>query len=124
MGVAPIEDPEVVILATLYNPTGEGGHQGGGVAAPLGGQIFSEILPYLEVNQGNEEEVEKIEQVEVPDVTKKSLKEAEQILKEAGFTAVIENESQDLDKENTFVSEQTPKPGIVVSNTSKIYLKY
>ncbi len=24
MGVAPIEDPEVVILATLYNPTGEG----------------------------------------------------------------------------------------------------
>lgn len=76
------------------------------------------------MNQGNEEEVEKIEQVEVPDVTKKSLKEAEQILKEAGFTAVIENESQDLDKENTFVSEQTPKPGIVVSNTSKIYLKY
>lgn len=108
----------------MYNPTGEGGHQGGGVAAPLGGQIFSEILPYLEVKQGNEEEVEKIEQVEVPDVTKKSLKEAEQILKEAGFTAVIENESQDLDKENTFVSEQTPKPGIVVSNTSKIYLKY
>lgn len=30
VGVAPIEDPEVVILITLYNPTGEGGHQGGG----------------------------------------------------------------------------------------------
>lgn len=29
VGVAPIEDPEVVILITLYNPTGEGGHQGG-----------------------------------------------------------------------------------------------
>ena len=46
-GVAPIDDPEVVVLVTLYNPTGEGGHQGGGVAAPVGGQIFSEILPYL-----------------------------------------------------------------------------
>ena len=28
-GVAPIEDPELVVLVTLYNPTGEGGHQGG-----------------------------------------------------------------------------------------------
>jgi len=29
MGVAPIENPELVILVVLYNPTGEGGHQGG-----------------------------------------------------------------------------------------------
>ena len=29
IGTAPIEDPQVVILITLYNPTGEGGHQGG-----------------------------------------------------------------------------------------------
>ena len=53
IGTAPIEDPEVVVLITLYNPTGEGGHQGGGVAAPVAGQIFSEILPYLEVRKSN-----------------------------------------------------------------------
>ncbi len=29
IGVAPISDPQVVVLITLYNPTGEGGHQGG-----------------------------------------------------------------------------------------------
>ena len=29
IGTAPISGPEVVILITLYNPTGEGGHQGG-----------------------------------------------------------------------------------------------
>ncbi len=46
-GVAPIEDPQIVCLVTLYNPTGEGGHQGGGVAAPVGGKIFTEVLPYL-----------------------------------------------------------------------------
>lgn len=28
-GVAPIDNPQIVILVTLYNPTGEGGHQGG-----------------------------------------------------------------------------------------------
>ena len=57
-GVAPIDDPQIVVLVTLYNPTGEGGHQGGGVAAPVGGQIFSEVLPYLEVNKVNQDEVE------------------------------------------------------------------
>ncbi len=49
IGVAPIEDPQVVVLVTLYNPTGEGGHQGGGVAAPVAGKIFKELLPYLEI---------------------------------------------------------------------------
>ena len=29
LGVAPIDNPQVVLLITLYNPTGEGGHQGG-----------------------------------------------------------------------------------------------
>ena len=29
IGVTPVSDPELVILITLYNPTGEGGHQGG-----------------------------------------------------------------------------------------------
>ena len=29
-GVAPIDNPQAVVLVTLYNPTGEGGHQGGG----------------------------------------------------------------------------------------------
>ena len=46
-GVAPREDPQIVCLVTLYNPTGEGGHQGGGVAAPVGGQVLREVLPYL-----------------------------------------------------------------------------
>ena len=55
IGVAPIENPQVVLLVTLYNPTGEGGHQGGGVAAPVGGKIFNELLPYLEINKESSE---------------------------------------------------------------------
>ena len=55
-GVAPIDDPQLVVLVTLYNPTGEGGHQGGGVAAPVGGQIFSEVLPYLDVQKSMQKE--------------------------------------------------------------------
>lgn len=47
LGIGPIENPEVVILVTLYNPKGEGGHTGGGVAAPLAGKILNEVMNYL-----------------------------------------------------------------------------
>ena len=122
LGVAPIDNPQVVVLVTLYNPTGEGGHQGGGVAAPVGGQILSEVLPYLEVNKTGEG-VEVVEEVQTPDVLGKSLAEAEKILKENGLEAVYEMDSEEIDKENTYVEEQTPKAGITVNKGSKVYLK-
>lgn len=123
-GVAPIDNPQVVVLVTLYNPTGEGGHQGGGVAAPVGGQVFSEILPYLEVTQGNADEIEQIEKVQVPDITEKTISEAQKILKDNSLEMVIENDSEELDKDNIIIKEQIPKAGITVNSASKIYIKY
>ena len=98
--------------------------QGGGVAAPVGGQVFSEILPYLEVNQGNQDELEQVEIVEVPNIEGISIKEAEKIIKEYGLEISIENNIEDLDKENTIIVEQTPKEGINVNKNSKLYIKY
>ena len=121
-GVAPIDDPQVVLLITLYNPTGEGGHQGGGVAAPIGGQIFSEILPYLEVNQGNIDEVEIKEKITVPDVMGKTLTEATKILKEQGFEVKINKETEELNKDETLVKEQIPTNGIEATSGSCVYL--
>ena len=54
IGVAPTDDPQVTILVTLYNPTGEGGHQGGGVAAPVAGKILNEVIGYLEIEPTEE----------------------------------------------------------------------
>ena len=121
-GVAPIDDPQVVVLVTLYNPTGEGGHQGGGVAAPVGGQIFSEVLPYLEVNQGNQEEVEVKEEVTIPDITGMSIQEAEKLLKENGLFLKINNETEEIDKTNGVVQNQIPQPGIVVFKENNVYV--
>ena len=47
ISTAPTEDPKIVVLVTLYNPKGEGGHSGGGIAAPLAGNIIKETLNYL-----------------------------------------------------------------------------
>ena len=118
IGVAPIDDPEIVMLVTLYNPTGEGGHQGGGVAAPVGGQIFSEVLPYLEVSKQESEE-EQRNVVEVPEVRGRSLKDAEKTLKEVGLEMKFETQNE-IDKEQTIIKEQMPKPGLKVMSGSKI----
>ena len=123
-GVAPIDDPQVVVLVTLYNPTGEGGHQGGGVAAPVGGQIFSEILPYLEVSQGNQEEINQVEQVETPDILGKTIEEAEKIIKENGLELIIQNETENIDKKNTIIKNQIPQAGIVINKGNKVYVSY
>jgi len=123
-GVAPIDNPQVVVLVTLYNPTGEGGHQGGGVAAPVGGQVFSEILPYLEVNQGNSDEIETKEEVQMPDVLGKNLEESKKIIKDNGLEMIIQNEQEQMDYENTVVKNQIPKAGIMINKGSKVYIEY
>ena len=94
------------------------------MAAPVGGQIFSEILPYLEVNKEvlEEESEDVISQVQVPDVMGKTLKEAEQILKENNLEMSIDNE--EIDKENTYVKNQIPSSGITVNEESKVVVEY
>ncbi len=121
IGVAPISDPEVVCLVTLYNPTGEGGHQGGAVAAPVGGQILGEVLPYLELQKDNQEETEEIEEVEVPEIREMNLSDAKKMLKEAGLEIQTNIEiTKEMKEAEIIIKEQLPKPGIKVKKGSKI----
>ena len=121
-GVAPIDNPQVVVLVTLYNPTGEGGHQGGGVAAPVGGQIFSEILPYLEVSQVKDETIEEAEEITVPDIIGKTGEEAEKIMKENELELVI-NSDTDVNLKEFIITEQIPQSGIKINKGNKVYAK-
>lgn len=98
-------------------------NQSGGVAAPVGGQIFSEILPYLEVNKQileNEEEI--INQIQVPDIIGETLESAKKILKENNLEMYLENE--EVDMENTYVKNQIPSSGITVNEQSKVIVEY
>ena len=124
IGVAPISNPQVALLVTLYNPTGEGGHQGGGVAAPIGAQLFGEILPYLDTLKDNETEEEKAIPTNVPNIIGLNLKQASEKLKEAKLEMVINNEQEEIDMENTIVKNQTPLQGVNVNEGSKVYVDY
>lgn len=122
-GVAPISDPEVVVLITLYNPTGEAGHQGGVVAAPVGGQVLSEVLSYLELTKDNETEETKKTQVEVPNIEGMTISEARKKLKEVNLSLQIKNESEELDENTAIVSEQLPQQGISVYEETEILVE-
>ncbi len=113
VGVADIEDPEVVIVVILYNPTGEGGHQGGGVAAPVAGEILSEVLPYMEITKKTGEIQET---VEMPNVTGLTYKEAKKALKELELNCNNEFEPEAI------ITNQLPKAGIQVTKGKEVIL--
>ena len=98
--------------------------QGGGVAAPVGGQILSEVLPYLEVEKGNQDEVEEKLEITMPDITGKTIEETEKILKENGLEMKINNEYEGLDKASTIVSNQLPQAGIQTYSGSCVYIDF
>lgn len=112
--------------------------QAGGVAAPIGSQVFGEILPYLEVKKDNEEGEEK-QEVEVPNLIGMSLKEAKQALTDLGLEIEVkENEVSEQAKEdgtdqnaesgtdgenNTtkdVITKQLPKAGIRIKQGTSI----
>ena len=113
VGVADITAPEIVIVVILYNPTGEGGHQGGGVAAPVAGEILKEVLPYMEIQT---KEQENKETVNMPNVTNLSFAEAKKILNELDLGT-----NSQLDAE-TIITEQLPKAGIQITKGTKVIL--
>ena len=80
----------------------------------------------MEVSQGNQEEIEVIEEVNVPNITGLSIKEAEKILKETGLELSIEGITEEnketLDKENTIIKKQTPTEGIKINKGNKIFI--
>ena len=116
VGVAPTDNPQVVILITLYNPTGEGGHQGGGVAAPIASQVLGEVLPYLQIEKKEDDEIVK---TNVPNVIGKKVSEAKDILKECNLKIEMQENMDD----NAIITEQIPIPGIEVFEQSNIIVK-
>ena len=120
VAISPVEDTQVVLLLTLYDPQGNS-HQGGQVAGPVVSQMLSEILPYLGVPSDNTvtNSTDSSNLITVPDVRNKTVTEAEKILKDAGFTtkAYVDGDSNTI-----LVEDQMPKPGSTLPKNSIIIL--
>lgn len=115
LAIAPVDNTKIVLLLTLYAPKVRN-HYGGSIAAPAVSQMLSEILPYLDIPSNNSDEGN-VELVSVPNVTNKTIAEAQKILKAAGL------EYSSVGDADNIVSEQVPKSGTQLQKNGivKIY---
>ena len=115
VGIAPMDDPQYIVLVALDTPSRETGIyiSGGVMAAPTVGAVMSDILPYLGVSRNREPEM-----AALPDLTGLTAKEAEATLKELGLIAVFSGEG-------TVVSSQIPASAqqVAVGSQVIVYLK-
>ncbi len=117
LGFAPASDPQVMVLVMIDEP--EGIYYGGTIAAPVAGEIFENILPYLGFAPDySEQELKQysLGSVTVPDFTKKTLKQAK-----TEFAAYSEGQLYVIG-EGEKVKEQFPLPGEKVNENSDLIL--
>ena len=121
VAISPVEDTQITLLLTLYDPQGKNGHQGGQVAGPVVSQMLSEILPYLGIpsDETNSNNSNSSNLITVPDIRNKTVAEAEKALKNAGFTTKTYVNG---DANTILVKDQTPKPGISLARNSIVIL--
>jgi len=117
VAISPTENPELVLLVTLYDPQGPKGYSGNTVAAPVAAQMLKEILPYMQISTDNSESTSTTKTITLPNVTNKTVAEAEKLLKNAGFTVSTSASSTDI------VTEQYPTKGyeLVKGSIVKLY---
>ncbi len=115
LAIAPVDNTKIVLLLTLYAPKVKN-YYGGSIAAPAVSQMLSEILPYLDIPSNNSDEGN-IELVSVPNITNKTIAEAQKILKAAGL------EYSSVGDADNIVAEQVPKSGTQLQKNGivKIY---
>lgn len=109
VGIAPMDDPQYIVLVALDTPARETGIyiSGGVMAAPTVGAVLADILPYLEVPS------QPVPGVELPDLTGLTAAQAEKKLKAIGLTAVVEGDGD-------LVYAQLPAAGQTVNTGTQV----
>ena len=119
VGIAPMDDPEYIVLVALDTPSRETGIyiSGGVMAAPTVGAVMADILPYLGVERNWSEEDLAGKSVVLENMTGMTAKDAEKLLKEQslGFQSIGTGET---------VTGQIPVAGSAVPGGSEILLYF
>jgi len=119
-GIAPVNDPEVVVIFSLYDPKGPQGHQGGTICAPVVGNIIDETLRYLDVNPSYTVEETVRDTIMVTDVTGKTYAEAKKIIENTGLKIVSDTKLSN----DAIILDQVPKSGasLIKGGTVRVYV--
>ncbi|MBQ3191987.1 MAG: PASTA domain-containing protein [Oscillospiraceae bacterium] len=117
VGIAPMEDPEYIVLVALDTPSRETGIyiSGGVMAAPTVGAVMADILPYLGVERHFAEDELFGKEFVMEDMSGLTGEEAARKLKEYGFTAEFSGSGET-------VTAQIPAAGQTVPGGSEVLL--
>ena len=124
IGMAPADNPQIVVLAIVDEPTGVM-QFGSTTAGPIIKEVMSNTLKYLGVEPKYTEE-EKSENIKnkviVPDVRGLAIEDAIKVLEESKLKANIDSDMNI--KEGTVIKDMFPKPGINVNEDSLISIYF
>ena len=117
VGIAPMEDPEYIVLVALDTPSRQTGIyiSGGVMAAPTVGAVMADILPYLGVARNFPEEEVRGKTVIMGDYADHSPAEAQKALQDMFLTARIVGNGET-------VTGQIPAAGQSVPGGSEVIL--
>ena len=117
VGIAPMEDPEYIVLVALDTPSRSTGIyiSGGVMAAPTVGAVMADILPYLGVQRNYTENDAAGQRLTMEDYTGMTRAEAEKYLKEQHLTALFSGDGET-------VTGQIPAAGQMLPGASQVLL--
>ena len=117
VGIAPMEDPEYIVLVALDTPSRTTGIyiSGGVMAAPTVGAVMADILPYLGVARNYTESDAPGQEIVMEDLSGLTQKDAEKLLKSQNLTARFIGSGET-------VTGQIPAAGLTVPGASQVLL--
>ena len=124
ISMAPSNDPKIVVLAIVDEPTGVTAF-GSTTAGPIIKEVMSNTLKYLDVKTQYTEKEKKENvknKVKVPDVRGLTIEDATKVLEEAKLEANIDDGVNI--KKGTVIKDMFPKPGISVNEGSLISIYF
>ncbi|MBR0159372.1 MAG: PASTA domain-containing protein [Clostridia bacterium] len=124
IGIAPADDPEIVVLVMLDHPDVESGASGGRQAAPTVGKIIEKTLEYMGVARRYTELDRKAMMVKsyVPDVAGLPVEDARILLKRAGLVMEVPDMPENGDPTVVTVAAQVPEMGQYITDGSTVLL--
>ncbi len=112
IGFAPASDPQIAILIMINEPSA-GEYFGGLIAAPVAGDVLSDVLPYLGIQpEYSEEELASID-VTVPNTLGMTSEKAIAALKDAGFDYRLIGGEGTIETQSPAGGSQIPQGGVV-----------
>ncbi len=115
-GIAPVNNPELVVVLNIMDPKGSAGHQGSTLCGPVVASIIEESLSYLEIDPEYTIESNTTTEKIVPDLTSMSVEEAKQALENVGLKLATDYNFESESR----ISDQNPKPGASLGESSTV----